>query len=595
MMMARPGKETTAAGRNFEVSNMKRERMLGRRLAVLTVAGLGAWAATAAIDPADARSSRDKRDEVSQSRAGAPLLAVVALGEQRVTIYSADGRMLQSPVSSGATGLETPAGIYSVVQKKEVHQSNVYEDGNMPFMQRITWTGIALHAGVLPGQPASHGCVRMPHAFAQRLFPLTDIGLRVVVVRDDVVPAEISHPVLFKPSSMRREAFATPPGRLSDQSSIRLSAAAPESEPPLASPRYLEFLKSRAAAKSAEADAATRRASEAKQLAARRAAEAGPATKQARAVEANLAKAEEQLKAAERALETATAAVAAIPAAVTSAPDATQQEEAARQQAEASRQKADAGRQQAEAAKAKAATKVAETQTLLDAAKAQAQAKAEAAARAEEAAKAAETARELAVDAAGEASLRTSPVSVFISRKTQRLYIRQGYKPVYETPIAIRDADQPIGSYVFTALEYLNNGADVRWTVLSMYKTGGKDAEPATPGQQRRKGEARSGEGAPADIAGAKAALDRVTIPPEALERISDVVLPGSSLIISDEGLSLETGKDTDFVVLMSGEPQGGIKTRRREQPRYRDDDFFWGGGGGGGRGGGGSFFSFFN
>ena len=119
---------------------------------------------TGSVDPAVAKSSRDaKRDEFGQTRGpGTPMLAIVALSEQRVTIYDAEGKMLQSPVSTGATGLETPAGIYSVVQKNEVHQSNVYEDGNMPFMQRITWTGIALHAGVLPGQPASHGCVRMP-------------------------------------------------------------------------------------------------------------------------------------------------------------------------------------------------------------------------------------------------------------------------------------------------------------------------------------------------------------------------------------------------------------------------------------------------
>jgi hypothetical protein len=94
----------------------------------------------------------------------------------------------------------------------------------------------------------------------------------------------------------------------------------------------------------------------------------------------------------------------------------------------------------------------------------------------------------------------------------------------------------------------------------------------------------------PADVTAAKAALDRITIPQDALERISEVVLPGSSLIISDEGASIETGKDTDFVVLMSGEPQGGLKTRRRE-PRMRDDDFFFGGG----KGGGGGFFSFWN
>src|SRR5204863_4269253 len=85
-------------------------------------------------------------------------------------------------------------------------QSNVYEDGNMPFMERITWTGIALHAGVLPGHPASHGCVRMPLPIAQRLFGMTEIGMRVIVVRNDIQPADISHPTLLKPNPVRREA-----------------------------------------------------------------------------------------------------------------------------------------------------------------------------------------------------------------------------------------------------------------------------------------------------------------------------------------------------------------------------------------------------
>src|SRR3954471_21932081 len=160
---------------------MKSRLAVGRRIVVLAVAGLTLLAPTGGVDPAGAKNPRDE----SQSHGpGVPMLAIVSLSDQRVTIYDSEGKMLQSPVSTGATGLETPAGIFSVVQKKEVHASNIYEDGNMPFMQRITWTGIALHAGVLPGQPASHGCVRLPHAFAQQLFPLTDIGLRVIVVRD---------------------------------------------------------------------------------------------------------------------------------------------------------------------------------------------------------------------------------------------------------------------------------------------------------------------------------------------------------------------------------------------------------------------------
>ena len=137
-----------------------------RRLAGLAVTGLAALLVTAIADPAAARSTRErepKRDDSVLSRpAGVPLLAVVSLSEQRVTIYDAEGSILRAPVSTGQTGYETPAGIYSVIQKEAEHYSNLYDDASMPFMQRITWSGIALHAGVLPGHPASHGCIRLP-------------------------------------------------------------------------------------------------------------------------------------------------------------------------------------------------------------------------------------------------------------------------------------------------------------------------------------------------------------------------------------------------------------------------------------------------
>jgi hypothetical protein len=518
---------------------------LGRMIA----ATVGLVAAMVSMDSAGARSNRDaNRDELGQSRrTGPPMLAIVSLGDQRITIYDAEGKMLQSPVSTGSTGYETPAGIYSVVQKKAVHQSNVYEDGNMPFMQRITWTGIALHAGVLPGHPASHGCVRMPLNFAERLFGLTDVGLRVIVVRDDIAPGDIAHPVLFKPDPARREASLSPAasrGSGSDQGAA-MHVALPDSDATPGSARHLQMLKSVAAAKTADAETAGKKASAAKQMAARKAAEAGPAARLLRSAESNLARAEEAVKAADSQLEKARSSESVTPEAL----------------------------KQAELGKEKAATRLSETQAQLEAAKQQAQAKLAAAERAAEEAKAAEAARDIAVEAAEEATRKTSPVSVFISRKTQRLYIRQGYQPVFEAPIAIRDPDKPIGSYVFTALSYINN-AEVRWSVVSMYKSPERAAAPAPTKHGRA--DARGAEGAPADVAGAKAALDRVTIPREALERISHVVLPGSSLIISDESASIETGKDTDFVVLMSGEPQGGIKTRRRE-PRFRNDDFFGG------------------
>jgi hypothetical protein len=539
---------------------MKAMPRLGCCFAILAAVACGLVALAGSIDGASAKSGREGRGREGQANApGAPMLAIVSLSDQRVSIYDGDGRrILQSPVSTGQTGLETPAGIFSIVQKKEVHQSNVYEDGNMPFMQRITWTGIALHAGVLPGQPASHGCVRMPHAFAQSLFGLTDIGLRVIILRDDIAPAELEHPALFKLDPRRLElALATPP--VSDRPpAVRLGIGAAPTDVAVApgSPRYFQLLRATADARSTQASAATKKASEARQLALRKAAEAAPAVKTLRTAEATVAKADELLRGAERALEAARTKAAGQPTPETATAGA------------------EAAVRAADLAKEKASAKVVEAQAQLETAKAQARARTAAAERAEEDAKAAETARDAAVEAAEEAARKTSPVSVFISRKTQRLYVRQGYLPIFEGPISIRDADKPIGTFVFTALDYRNAG-DVRWSVVSMYKYSEAMEPIAQPA--RKRGDGQGFEAIAADVTAAKAALDRIAIGPDDLERISEVVLPGSSLIISDEGANIETGKDTDFVVILSGEPQGGLKTRRRE-PRYRDDEFFGGG-----------------
>ena len=461
--------------------------------------------------------NEDRGEMVPFRRGGGPLLAVVALDAQRVTVYDHNGRMLQqSPVSTGSTGYETPAGIFSVVQKKADHNSNLYEDGNMPFMQRITWTGIALHAGVLPGRPASHGCVRMPMDFAQRLFDLTDVGMRVVIVPSDIALANFDHPQLFKSST----------------------AAA-------GSPDHLRTLKSIAASKDSDAEAAGRKATEARRVATRKSADAASATKALQATEASRARADTQLKDAEKALE-AISTAATLP----STPEAIKK---------------------AETAKEKTAARLAEADAQLGAAKSQVRDKSDAATAAEDEAKAAEDARDAAQDVASEAKRKILPISVFVSRKTQRFYVRQGYLPMFEGPITIRDPDKSIGSYVFTA--FANADGRVRWGVVSMYADGNSKvaAAPAAARTSSRKGEARrSIEAAPADVAGAKAALDRIAIPHEALKRISDVVLPGSSLIVSDESLSIETGKDTDFVIVMSGEPQGALKVRQRE-PRPAD------------------------
>ena len=525
--------------------------------------------------------SQDRGDMVPFKRSGGPLLAVVGLDSQRVTIYDSNGRVLQqSPVSTGNTGYETPAGIFSVVQKKVDHNSNIYEDGNMPFMQRITWTGIAMHAGVLPGHPASHGCIRLPIDFAQRLFDLTDVGMRVIIVRNDIALAEFDHPQLFKSNAARVEL----PSRPTSTSSRGAAAAAAASSDPL------QILRSIAATKATEAENVQRKASEVRRVATRKSADAASAAKALQAAEANQARADAQLKDAEKALEAANAAVATAAtntAGAAGTPEATKQAETVTKQAENALK-------QAESAKEKATARLAEADTQLQAAKTQAQARTDAANAAEDEAKAAEDASEAAQEAATEAKRRTLPVSVFVSRKTQRFYVRQGYVPVFEGPITIQDPDKPLGSYVFTALGNANER--IRWGVVSMYADGNSKvaAEPVaarSPSSPSRKGEPRRNiEATQADTVGAKAALDRIAIPQEAIQRISDVVLPGSSLIVSDEGLSIETGKDTDFVVVMSGEPQGALKVRQREPKPYNDG---WGGYGGYGKSpfGGGGFF----
>jgi hypothetical protein len=171
------------------------------------------------------------------------------------------------------------------------------------------------------------------------------------------------------------------------------------------------------------------------------------------------------------------------------------------------------------------------------------------------------------------------PVSVLVSRKTQRLYVRRGTHPVYEAPVAIRDVDKPIGTFVFTALDHQGTRGDLRWSVVAMYKDP-LNISPA-PKEQPRRGKGSAKAPNPTDVAAAKAALDRITIDKATLDIIvGDAVLPTASLIVSDEGPSREIGKDTDFILIMSGEPQGALKVRQREpRPKsyFEDDDSFWG------------------
>lgn len=524
-------------------------RPVPRPVMTLSAAIFLALAATGAAVGQEAESA-DTESGLAQGLAGPAVLAVVSLRHQRVALYDAAGNTLRARVSSGSTGYETPVGVYSVLQKKEEHYSNLYDDAAMPYMQRITWSGIALHAGELPGYPASHGCVRMPYGFAEQIFPQTRLGLRVVVAREDVAPVAISHPLLLKPAPVdeQAEVAATPtayePGEDAGGSPLE-----PDVRAWPARQAQLDALRSVAADKAAAAETAAEHAKALKAALKTKTSARAKAAKAVRSAEWAKRKADEKLARAERRLAGA---------------------------------KSDAALKAAEEAKTKAATSVVDAEAKLTAATDAAKAADEAHARATREHEAAEAAKTAAVSAAQEAKRKTFPVSLFVSLKAQRLYLRQGHEAVLDMPVTIADPETPIGTHVFTAVAYADAaGRDVRWAVVSLAKRAPDDT---ASGAERKQRKANKDAGpTPTDPAPALAALDRITLPPDVVARVSESVWPGSSLIVSDEDVSKETGKATDFVVLISGEPQGGIKKRPRQPPpdyfdRYYDsyyDDYY--------------------
>ena len=404
-----------------------------------------------------------------------PLQIVVSIGSQHVTLYSGGVHVAQGPVSTGIPGKPTPMGVFSIIEKDRYHHSNLYSNAPMPFMERITWSGVALHEGPLPGYPASHGCIRMTHDFAARLWQVTQLGVRVVVARNDVVPAEFSNPRLFAPKAKpadAAEASKEPAQRSGSLDPVKLALATngPQGKPAAAS------------------DAASPPASASSELRGAVAADS------------------------QAAVETASTDV--VPS-------------------------AEAGEKPAAPAAADAAPVVTEVHSDIadppkpapDAADPQ---------------KSAPPPPSPRNRAAAQPPKRTGEVAVFISRKDKKLYVRQGFAPVFDVPVTIEHPEQPLGTHVFTAMAFTDNGTHVRWNVMSLPaepvhlippKIGSKNSAPARPV-----------EVLPASTAAQ--ALDRIKIPQEAIDRIGEIMAPGTSLVIADDGLGRETGTGTDFVVL---------------------------------------------
>jgi L,D-transpeptidase catalytic domain len=461
----------------FATADVATRRRGNPAIGVLAAALTALTALTAEAAPKQTRPARPT-EATAPRDAGEPIMAIVSIKSQQVTFYDADGWILRAPVSTGTTGRETPTGVFAVVEKKKDHRSNMYDDAWMPHMQRITWNGIALHGGPLPGYAASHGCVRMPFGFAEKVFDKSRIGMRVIISPNDAAPVEFSHKALLVPNA-------------------KAVAAAP----------------ARAETLARDAAEAAKTADETNKAAATAARETASLTTSLRKLERVKQSADAQLAFAEKALAAA---------------------------------KTDQAKTRAEDLKQRAAAKAAEMATQLDTARTDAKAKLEAAAAAKDAARTAETRKAATAKAASEAKLALEPFSIYISRATQKLYVRRNtHKPLpdagvtfdasIEVPITIRDPGKRIGTHVFTAVA--RNDAGLRWTAVTI---DGDDARNA---------------------------LDRITIPRDVLDRIAPTALPRSSIIISDEPLSKETNYRTEFVAVLNNHPQGGFITRKPTPP----------------------------
>jgi lipoprotein-anchoring transpeptidase ErfK/SrfK len=443
--------------------------------AIATLAAITALTALTADAAAKPARPAPSVEATAPREAGEPIMAIVSIKSQQVTFYDAGGWIMRAPVSTGVKERETPAGVFAVVEKDKDHHSSMYDDAWMPNMQRITWNGVALHGGPLPGYAASHGCVRMPYGFAEKLFDKTWIGMRVIISPDNAEPVEFSHPALFMP---KPEAIAAAPAR--------------------------------AETLAREAEEAARTADEMKKAAASAARETASLTASLRKLQALKARADAELATADKVLTAA---------------------------------RADEAKARAEERKQKAAARAAELASQLDTAKADAKSKLDDAATAKDSVKAAQARKADAAKAASEAKLALEPASIFISRATQKLYVRRNthkrwpdggevFDASIEVPVTIRDPDKPIGTHVFTAMA--RNDSGLRWTAVTI--DNGDDA---------------------------KNALDRITFPSEVLDRIAPTALPRSSIVISDEPLSAETNYRTEFVAVLSNQPQGGFITRK--------------------------------
>jgi lipoprotein-anchoring transpeptidase ErfK/SrfK len=499
----------------------------------------------------------DEKPATALPKPSGPLVLVVSINNQTVTVYDDGKQIAKSPISSGMNGHPTPTGIFSILEKNRVHHSNLYGGAPMPFMQRVTNSGVAMHAGDLPGYPASHGCIRLPSSFARSLFGITDIGARVIISDENLTPAEFNSPALIAPlapdSTAQIGSGPMPAAASGAQSEFsNIISVSPAAAEDAGKPRTRG---SAAIARAAERDrlaAAIIEAENAKQAADDQAMAAAAAVQDAKELirkerneEGRLAElARKAAKAADGAAGRFTDLTAKMAKVDVTKIDATELEKQSTEEVAEEKAMLDAA-DAAVAAKHTAGAQAAKAKQAVADAAALEKARKVALEDVTHAAAVVATAKETLAAADALEARKDYPVSVFISSKTGRLVAKLGFVQVLDVPVTIAEPGKPLGTHVLTATAFTDGAKALRWNSLTM--------KPSEKAQYVRRKKRRHEDEAPVQAAGhdadAATALERIQIPKETAEQLAELMKPGSSFIISDYGLSRETSARTEFVV----------------------------------------------
>jgi lipoprotein-anchoring transpeptidase ErfK/SrfK len=470
------------------------------------------------------QGSRTENQAKESVKPQGPLIIAISIERQSLKLYDANGLFAQTAISTGMHGHPTPMGVFSIIQKQKFHRSNIYSNAPMPFMQRITWSGVAMHAGVLPGYPASHGCIRMPMGFAVKMYGWTKMGARVVVTPGEMTPSSFSHPLLtaqkpaptpvapIEPPKETPSATKSDKAIVADATATRersktadASDAAPQSglkvtmsdaPPPASGATSVDRTTSSELTTTASADAAVKSAARATQTVTAEETKAEPGKtddRKAAAPGTDATKSDTLKSDTPKLLEKSDDKTAAANGATTTVPDIMK----------------DPGHRS-------------------------------------DSEKPAASRPDPAM-----APKRAGQISVFVSRKDSKLYVRQNFAPLFEVPVTIAPSDRPLGTHVFTAQADQDDASKFHWSVVSLPATRHAERRDDDERVSRRRKRADAVEAKPTPIPDNPAeALDRVTIPDDAMAKITDTLSTGASIIVSDQGIAAgETGEGTDFIV----------------------------------------------